>query len=347
MKGSLWHFKLSARGQRRDSSWSRRRGRRRCWATPPSPSIRTTSATRHLIGKHAILPLVGRRIPIVADEYADPEKGTGAVKITPAHDFNDFEVGRRHDLPLDQHPRRRRPAQRSRQRAFPRWRAGVGRARRDAGAGRPRSLRGAQADRRRLEALGLLDKIEQTRTWCRTATVQRGDRAVSHRPVVRRRQDAGEAGDRRGARGPHHVRAEELGETYFDWMEQHPALVHLAPALVGPPDSRRGMGRTASLRRRERGRSGRRTAVRRTTPQIERVSGRAKGTRSLPIGRDRQVRQRVPAPRRGRARHLVLVGAVAVLDAGLAGRDAGAASATTRPTCWSPASTSSSSGSRA
>jgi valyl-tRNA synthetase len=55
---------------------------------------------QHLIGKHAILPLVGRRIPIVADEYSDPEKGTGAVKITPAHDFNDFEVGRRHDLPL-------------------------------------------------------------------------------------------------------------------------------------------------------------------------------------------------------------------------------------------------------
>jgi valyl-tRNA synthetase len=53
-----------------------------------------------LIGKFAVLPLVGRAIPIVADEYADPEKGTGAVKITPAHDFNDFEVGRRHDLPM-------------------------------------------------------------------------------------------------------------------------------------------------------------------------------------------------------------------------------------------------------
>jgi valyl-tRNA synthetase len=55
---------------------------------------------RHLVGKRAILPLVGRRIPIIADEYSDPEKGTGAVKITPAHDFNDFEVGHRHDLPL-------------------------------------------------------------------------------------------------------------------------------------------------------------------------------------------------------------------------------------------------------
>src|ERR1700740_2860402 len=54
---------------------------------------------RHLVGKHVILPLVGRRIPIVADEYSDPEKGSGAVKVTPAHDFNDFEVGKRHNLP--------------------------------------------------------------------------------------------------------------------------------------------------------------------------------------------------------------------------------------------------------
>ncbi|MDE1973432.1 MAG: valine--tRNA ligase [Hyphomicrobiales bacterium] len=55
---------------------------------------------KHVIGKHAVLPLVGRRIPIIADAYADPEKGSGAVKITPAHDFNDFEVGKRHNLPL-------------------------------------------------------------------------------------------------------------------------------------------------------------------------------------------------------------------------------------------------------
>ncbi|MGB9163973.1 MAG: valine--tRNA ligase [Rhodomicrobium sp.] len=52
------------------------------------------------VGKTVILPLVGREIPIIADDYADPEQGTGAVKITPAHDFNDFEVGRRHDLEL-------------------------------------------------------------------------------------------------------------------------------------------------------------------------------------------------------------------------------------------------------
>ena len=51
-----------------------------------------------LIGKNAVLPIVGRKLKIVGDEYADPEQGSGAVKITPAHDFNDFEVGRRHGL---------------------------------------------------------------------------------------------------------------------------------------------------------------------------------------------------------------------------------------------------------
>ncbi|MDZ4300060.1 MAG: valine--tRNA ligase, partial [Pseudomonas sp.] len=53
-----------------------------------------------LIGSFVELPLVGRRIPIIADDYCDPEFGTGCVKITPAHDFNDYEVGKRHNLPL-------------------------------------------------------------------------------------------------------------------------------------------------------------------------------------------------------------------------------------------------------
>ncbi len=55
---------------------------------------------KHLVGRMAILPLSNRAIPIIADEYPDPEKGSGAVKITPAHDFNDLDVGRRHNLPL-------------------------------------------------------------------------------------------------------------------------------------------------------------------------------------------------------------------------------------------------------
>ena len=53
---------------------------------------------RDLVGKYAVLPIVGRKIKIIADPYADPEQGSGAVKITPAHDFNDLEVGRRHGL---------------------------------------------------------------------------------------------------------------------------------------------------------------------------------------------------------------------------------------------------------
>lgn len=58
----------------------------------------TDERYKDLIGKMVRLPIVGRLIPIVADEYADPEKGSGAVKITPAHDFNDFQVGKRHGL---------------------------------------------------------------------------------------------------------------------------------------------------------------------------------------------------------------------------------------------------------
>ncbi len=55
---------------------------------------------RDLVGKEIILPIVGRRIPIIADDYVDPEFGTGCVKITPAHDFNDYEIGMRHDLAM-------------------------------------------------------------------------------------------------------------------------------------------------------------------------------------------------------------------------------------------------------
>src|SRR6185312_7833642 len=55
---------------------------------------------QHLIGKDVALPLTNRRIPIVADEHVDPSFGTGAVKVTPAHDPNDFEIGRRHGLDM-------------------------------------------------------------------------------------------------------------------------------------------------------------------------------------------------------------------------------------------------------
>lgn len=104
LDGNLWHFRYPIEGKVFD-------------AEDPSTFI-TVATTRPetmlgdsavavhpederyaaLVGKHVVLPIVGRSIPIVADAYSDPEKGTGAVKITPAHDFNDFEVGKRHKL---------------------------------------------------------------------------------------------------------------------------------------------------------------------------------------------------------------------------------------------------------
>jgi valyl-tRNA synthetase len=99
-KGKLWHLKYPVEG---------RPDRILIVATTrPETMLGDTAVAvnpeddryKDLVGKHVILPLVGRRIPVVADEYADPELGSGAVKITPAHDFNDFEVGRRHALEM-------------------------------------------------------------------------------------------------------------------------------------------------------------------------------------------------------------------------------------------------------
>jgi valyl-tRNA synthetase len=99
-KGHLWHFKYPVEGLINTFITVA--------TTRPETMLGDTAVAVHpdderyrrLVGRHVVLPLVGRRIPIIADEYSDPEKGTGAVKITPAHDFNDFEVGRRHGLPL-------------------------------------------------------------------------------------------------------------------------------------------------------------------------------------------------------------------------------------------------------
>ncbi|MEP3278523.1 MAG: valine--tRNA ligase [Stappiaceae bacterium] len=100
VNGNLWHFRYPIEGME---------GRYVVVATTrPETMLGDTAVAvnpederySELIGKHVVLPLVGRRIPIVADDYADPEAGSGAVKITPAHDFNDFEVGKRHALPM-------------------------------------------------------------------------------------------------------------------------------------------------------------------------------------------------------------------------------------------------------
>ncbi len=100
IKGQLWHLRYPVEGEP---------GRFIVVATTrPETMLGDTAVAVHpdderhkaLIGKNVRLPLADRLIPIIADEYADPEAGSGAVKITPAHDFNDFEVGRRHKLAM-------------------------------------------------------------------------------------------------------------------------------------------------------------------------------------------------------------------------------------------------------
>ena len=253
----------------------------------------------------------GRRIPIVADDYADPEKGTGAVKITPAHDFNDFAVGQRHELPM--------PSVLDRQarvtlaeiadvlaRGGRRRRSGV-----RALAGGQDRFAARKAIVAELERLGLLEKVEP-----HTHQVPHGDRGgVPIEPLLTtqwylQRRGAGEAGDRGGGDRQDRVRAEAVGEHVLRLDARHPALVHLAPALVGASDSglvRRRMARCSWPRPRPRRRR----------------------RRGAHYGSD----DRADAGR-GRAGHLVQLRPVAVLDAGLAGADARSWRAIIRAMCW-------------
>jgi valyl-tRNA synthetase len=158
---------------------------------------------RGLIGREVLLPLVERRMPIVADEYVDPEFGTGCVKITPAHDFNDYEVGLRHSLPIynvfDDNAAINETA--------------------------PAAYRGLDRfDARRkvvedMSALGLLEKTEDHRL-----TVPRGDRSgavvepyltdqwyVDIKPLAQPAIEAVESGRIRFV-------PDSWSRTYFDWM---------------------------------------------------------------------------------------------------------------------------------
>ncbi|HEY6871476.1 MAG TPA: valine--tRNA ligase [Geobacteraceae bacterium] len=98
-KGSLWHLRYPVEGSDRFLVVA---------TTRPETMLGDTAVAvnpaddryKDLVGGHVLLPLVNRMIPIIADDYVDMEFGTGVVKITPAHDFNDFEVGRRHNLDM-------------------------------------------------------------------------------------------------------------------------------------------------------------------------------------------------------------------------------------------------------
>ena len=255
-------------------------GPRRCWATPPWRCIPRTSATRP--GRHAAcaLPLVDRRIPIVADEAVDPAFGTGAVKVTPAHDPLDFEIGRRHDLPSIDVMTPEARISRDGARAIP-------------GA---RPLRGAQARWwRSSRRPGCSRRSSRTATRWATATAatrwsSRGSPTSGSCGWSRSRSPRSQA--YRDGDAPLHPRAAGRGLRPVDGG--HPRLVHLAPALVGPPDP--GL------------------VLRASAAAAPRVS------------RDRPARlsrlRRPGAPGRGRARHLVLLlaGAVLAASAGPTGR---------------------------
>ena len=109
VKGKMWHLRYPlADGLTYTDSEGVEKGYIVVATTRPETMLGDTCVAvnpedaryQHLVGKDVMLPLVGRRIPIIADEYADMEKGTGCVKITPAHDFNDYEVGKRNELPM-------------------------------------------------------------------------------------------------------------------------------------------------------------------------------------------------------------------------------------------------------
>lgn len=105
-KGSLWHFKYFFE----DKSLKTQDGNNYLVVATTRPeTLLGDSAVavhpederyQHLIGKNIVLPITGRLVPIVADEYVEKDFGTGCVKITPAHDFNDYDLGKRHDLPI-------------------------------------------------------------------------------------------------------------------------------------------------------------------------------------------------------------------------------------------------------
>ncbi len=159
--GQLWHFRYPLNNGARATNG---KDYLVVATTRPETMLGDTAVAVHpdderyrgLVGQTARLPLVGRELPIIADDYVDPDFGTGCVKITPAHDFNDHEVGARHNLPL----------------------VNVFTARAAIGENAPEAYRGLDRFEARkrivadLDALGLLDGVEPHKL-----TVPRGDRS--------------------------------------------------------------------------------------------------------------------------------------------------------------------------
>ena len=173
----------------------------------------------HLVGKTVELPLTGRRIPVIADDHVDPAFGTGAVKVTPAHDPNDFEIGRRHGLPsltvLDEHGvvTAHGPFQ-----GLDRFEA------------RPAVVAALREDGRivgRGPPVPALGRPLQP--------VRHGGRAAAVTAVVRPRRPARPGGRRRGPRRPRPAAPGGDERPVLRLGGRHARLVHQPPAVVGPP----------------------------------------------------------------------------------------------------------------
>ena len=233
---------------------------------------------RELIGKTVRHPFDGRDLPIVADEVVDPAFGTGAVKVTPAHDLTDFDIAQRTGLPLDEHPGRGGADQRARRGGVLRARA----LRRPAGG--PRGAREARSVRRRRTPLPALRGS--------LLPLPQRDRAVDVGAAVVRRGGGPEApSDRGGARREDHVLARAVAEGLRE-LDGGPArLEHLAAALVGA-----------------------------SHPGVV-LPGRARHGGPRGSRRVRDVRFGGARAGPGCPRHVVLLAALAVLDARLARRD--------------------------
>jgi valyl-tRNA synthetase len=197
-----------------------------CSATWPWPCIPTTSATA-ISSARSAAAAHGVRIPVIGDSYTDPAFGSGAVKITPAHDANDFEVGKRHALAMPVvidaegivrevlHADGRVPAEL----------AGLDR------------FAARKAHRELLQEAGVLQKIDPRAQRAALLPLRHGGGAAPVRSVVRahaaaRRQGARGAAQRRAAHSPRAV-----GSRVCELARGHPRLEHLAAALVGPSHS--------------------------------------------------------------------------------------------------------------
>ena len=181
-----------------------------------------------LIGRNVRLPITGRLVPIIADEHADPTLGSGAVKITPGHDFNDFEVGKRAGFkPADMLNMLDAEAKlvQTADGLIPADYLGL-----SVREAREKVVAALEAARRARKGRAARDPDALWRS------LGRGDRAVADRPMVCRRQDPRRPRDRGGPLGRHPRRARDVEEDLVSVAGEYPAVVRVAPAVVGAPD---------------------------------------------------------------------------------------------------------------